>query len=233
MAVGSEVADQIAYTTKTVALKWNGATWKQVTAPINSLTGPNPWIDAVSCLSTNFCMAVGYSDVETPLAEAWNGAAWTVTTPPPVGASMNIQQLDAISCASAKSCLAVGTDSGCCGGHRGMALAWDGSSWTDVSGVASDVSMSGVSCTKVTSCLVVGTKSPNDSESFQPSAVVEKWDGTTWTAINVEAVWKQSALNAISCSNTNWCAAVGSYTTGSGVTYPLVERWNGRTLNRV
>lgn len=233
MAVGSEVVDQIANTTKTVELKWNGATWRKVTAPINSLTGPNPWIDAVSCLSMNFCMAAGYSDQYTPLAEAWNGTAWTVTTPPPVSVFMTFRELRAISCASASSCLAVGAEYGCCGAYDGFELAWDGSSWTNVSDQSNQFSLSGVSCTKVTLCLVVGTQGPSDSQPIVPSAVVEKFDGTTWTGIHVKAVWKQSALNAVSCSNANWCAAVGSYTTGSGVTFPLVERWNGRTLNRV
>ena len=233
MAVGSEVVDENNGTTKTVALKWNGTTWNKVTAPINSLTDPNPWIDAVSCLSIDFCMEVGYSDQGTPLAEAWNGTAWTVTTPPPAGVFMTYRELDAVSCTSASSCLAVGAEYGCCGAYDGLAMAWDGSSWTNVSDQSSQFSLSGVSCTSATSCLVVGTQGPSDTQPLIPSAVVEKFDGTTWTGINVDAVGQQSALNAVTCLRANWCAAVGSFTTGTGVTHPLVERWNGRSLIRM
>jgi hypothetical protein len=232
MAVGSEWVGQETQTTKTVALQWNGTTWNKVTAPINSLTGPNPWIDAVSCLSINFCMAVGYSDQYTALAEAWNGTAWTVTTPPPEGVFMTFRELHAISCASPSSCLAVGAEYGCCADMNGLALTWDGSSWTLVEG-SYQVFLSGVSCTKVATCLVVGTQSPNDFDPFQPIAVVEKVDGTTWTAIKVDAVGQQSALDAVSCLRANWCAAVGSFTTGTGVTHPLVELWNGTALSRI
>ena len=75
MAIGSEYLDALGQTTRTIALKWNGMTWNNVTAPVTSLTGPSPVLDAVSCSSINFCMEVGYSVESTPLAEAWNGTS--------------------------------------------------------------------------------------------------------------------------------------------------------------
>jgi hypothetical protein len=215
-----------------VALDWNGSTWKEVTPTANSRSGPNPSIDAVSCFSISFCMAVGYSEVSTPLAEAWSGTSWTVTTPPPVGVFMTYQALGAVSCTSASSCLAVGESSGAAGILSGIVLTWDGSSWTDVSD-PSQIWLNDISCTSAKSCLVVGTNIPNDYQSFRRRDVVERWQGTTLTAIKVAAVGKQIALNAVSCSRANWCAVVGSFTMRAGVTRPLVERWNGRKLNRM
>jgi len=226
MAIGSESG--------TVAIRWNGTTWNGVKlAPRTSATtGADPSLDAVSCISIDFCMAVGATE-STPLAEAWNGTAWTVTTARPKNLTQDYEAFSAVSCPSASLCLAVGADSGCCGQSYGIAMAWNGSSWnTPIRALASEASPGGISCTSATSCLVVGTLSPSDTESFPARAVVEHWNGTNWTSIPFTFVGRTSSLNAVSCSRANWCAAVGSFTTGARV-QRLAERWNGAKLNRM
>lgn len=145
---------------------------------------------------------------------------------------MTYQALGAVSCTSASSCVAVGESSGAAGELSGIILVWGGSSWTDVSD-PSQIWLNDISCTGAKSCLVVGTIRPNDFQSFQPRAVVGKWDGTGLTAVTGHAVGQQSALNAVSCTRRNWCVAVGTFTRRTGRVQLLVERWNGRTLNRM
>jgi hypothetical protein len=226
-AVGGTTEDPYAG----VALQWNGTTWSRVeTAPVAS-----PWgLAAVSCLSSNFCMAVGYSE-STPLAEEWNGTAWSVTTPPAKTVPESWQHFDSISCTNASFCLAVGWEYGCCGSLGSIALAWDGSSWTSVtmSTALGEAVLSGVSCTSATSCLAVGGVSPADLQKFHPYAVAARWDGTALTTVAGAAVGPQSVLGAVSCTRANWCAAVGTFTRRTGGPQPLVERWNGATLNRM
>ncbi|HUD69444.1 MAG TPA: hypothetical protein VMQ40_04325 [Acidimicrobiales bacterium] len=93
--------------------------------------------------------------------------------------------------------------------------------------------LTGVSCATSTSCLAVGTTSPADTQQFLPYADVGIWGGSSLTAVRGAVVGEQSALGAVSCTRANWCAAVGSFTTPSGAAQPLVERWDGVTLNRM
>ncbi len=227
MAVGATTVAP----TSGVALVWNGTAWTHVsTATVSSSAG----LWGVSCLSSTFCMAAGYLDAQ-PLAESWNGTSFTVTTPPPTPPVEGGSGLDAISCTSAGFCLAVGINTGCCGSTGGFAMTWNGSSWSSVtmSTALYAAVLTGVSCATSTSCLAVGTSSPADEQNFLPYADVGIWGGSSLTAVRGAVAGKQSALGAVSCTRANWCAAVGSFTTRGGTVQPLVERWDGVTLNRM
>jgi hypothetical protein len=93
--------------------------------------------------------------------------------------------------------------------------------------------LSGVSCTGATSCLAVGGVSPDDIQSFLPYAVAARWDGTSLTALGGARIGRESSLGDVSCTVASWCAAVGSFTARDGSIRPLVERWNGATLNQM
>jgi len=227
MAVGATTVEP----TSGVALVWNGTAWTQVpTATVPTSSG----LWAVSCLSSTFCMVAGYSDA-APLAESWSGTTFTVTTAPPNPPVEGGSGIDSISCTSAGFCLAVGLNTGCCGSTGGFAMAWSGTSWSDVkmSTALYAAVLTGVSCATSTSCLAVGTTSPADGQQFLPYADVGIWGGSSLTAVRGAVVGKQSALGAVSCTRARWCAAVGSFMTPSGAAQPLVERWDGVTLDRM
>ena len=77
MAVGSyDREDEV----QTLAEKWNGVKWS-ISASTDILEGADPvdqWLTGISCASTNFCMAVGISELSTAYAfgEIWNGSSW-------------------------------------------------------------------------------------------------------------------------------------------------------------
>ena len=61
---------------------WNGTTWSPLTMPTVADTS-DPVLSDVSCVTTSFCIAVGYAyysggSTYTSLIEQWNGTAWTV-----------------------------------------------------------------------------------------------------------------------------------------------------------
>jgi len=226
VAVGSTSQPPIS----AVLLQWNGTTWSHLTTP---LVMPPSVLDAVSCLSLSDCMAVGFSK-STLLAEEWNGSKWTVVTPYPQNLGQTYYAPSALSCTSSTSCLAVGGVYTTTGRFQGVAWTWDGNSWTyaPTPPFVQDV-LTGVSCTSPTACLVVGSHSPSDAPKFPPSALVEQWNGATMSPVAGAALGQQSALDAVSCSQANWCVAVGSITIRVGGVRPLIERWNGSTLNRM
>lgn len=84
----------------------------------------------------------------------------------------------------------------------------------------------GVSCATSTQCVTVGVYNTSTA-STRP--LVERWDGTAWTVLSaaVPPSATTSEFTSVSCPLATFCIAGGSYSTSSGVTYPLAERWTG------
>jgi subtilisin family serine protease len=205
---------------KPLVERWNGSVWSIQTAPSPSgAEGSSGKLLSVSCTSSTSCMAVGRKNDQygslRPFAERWDGTAWSIVAAPnPSGES----ELQDVSCASAGSCMAVGwLQEGTT--RKALTARWNGSSWSIVStptpsGAKGPVELRGVSCASASSCMAVGRY--YSDANFNPSkqetkTLVEAWDGTSWTiqpSVNQEGK-KGNLLNAVSCSSTVACTAVG------------------------
>ncbi len=215
--------------TDDVAVLWNGLTWQEVAlAPTTYSTS----LYVVSCPTASFCMAVG-SGASSPIAEKWNGTAWLVTTTPEPPRGTSKEWFNSVACTSADFCLAVDDQSSCCGAYGGGASAWDGTAWSSVPGAMNQVQLVGVSCATPAACVVVGGSGPSDLEPVPIEAVVARWTGATLTALRMNGIGKTSFLDGVSCTRPGWCAAVGWFTTKSGILRPLAERLNGADLARM
>ena len=109
--------------TFSIAERWNGRTWSVLPTP----DGSQKMLNTVSCVTSQSCMAAGFSGVgQFSLAEWWNGRNWAITSTPKRGAS---SALDGISCVPA-GCMAVGAPNS--DGDTGKLLAewWSGTTWT-------------------------------------------------------------------------------------------------------
>jgi hypothetical protein len=175
-------------------------------------------LEGTSCLSASFCVAVGYTGMNTPLVETWNGSAWsTSSAPDPTGSSQ--AQLDGVSCFDASDCVAVGYDAT---GDTFQTLieSWNGVIWSISSSpnvsASGPMGLSSVSCSGTASCDAVGYSSLG--------TLVEQWNGFTWTIMSSPNPGDSdfAQLNSVSCSNSLHCMAVGY----SG-TEALSELWNG------
>lgn len=195
------------------AANWDGTTWT-----LQQFPGAAVQPDAVSCATATFCMAVnGFGQSAT-----WDGTAWSAG-PAVTGLSSQGSATESVSCVSASFCEAVG---GGTGGEN--ASVWDGTAWTaqPTPGPASSF-LSAVSCPAVSSCEAVG--SYNDS-SFQEAAFAEVWDGTAWTSQTIPnpSISRGTSLNAIWCTSSTSCTAVGSYQYSFiQIGHTLGEVWNG------
>ena len=176
--------------------------------------------ESVSCPTTSFCAAVGFSHSSTavvPLAERWDGATWTIDdTPVAPGASQNI--LFGVSCATANACLAVGESTVGDVTQEGAATSlwaerWDGSAWTvetpATPPLSSHSSLRGVSCASATDCTAVGYYWSNDVEL----PLAEHWAGSRWTLEQVPSA-DLSELNGVACNSATVCTAVGNANVG-------------------
>jgi hypothetical protein len=230
-----EVGNSVASTP--LAEVWNGTSWSSETVPFPGAheKDAEAILDAVSCWSRTACSAVGYHGdtnqaIQRPLAESWNGTTWSVQRVPfPAAAKARSSNLESISCASAASCVGLGYY-GSGAKTIGVAVKWNGKRWSDLSIAAPHggtlAFLNSISCVSSRWCAGVG--SYHLATGY--ATLAETWNGHFWTiASTPNTVQKGNGLNAVSCTSTVACNAVG--TAGStkigGLAKTIAEIWNG------
>jgi hypothetical protein len=196
------------------------ASWLQQDTPPPS--GATIWqFNAVSCISTTSCMAVG--SASGLLAESRSGNTWTVLSIPDPGGG----QLTGISCRSASACEAVGSfNNG--GTTETLAEVWNGSNWaiqsTPNPAGATSSQLSEVSCKTASACEAVGQFTSGGATK----TLAEGWDGSSWAIQSTPNVGSAatSVLSGVSCPSASVCEAVGDSSTGPN-SATLAEVWNG------
>ena len=181
----------------------------------------------VSCVSSSFCMAVGFfstSSREGPMYSLWNGSVWSRGQA--VGsAGVRSIELRKVSCVSSTRCMAVGYLVDESGAELPVAEQWNGSAWTrnsvPVPGPESDnPQLTAVDCVAADSCFAAGG-------SGSDSPFVAHWDGSSWTSQAFAGPLSGRFLMGISCSSATACVAVGSRNTSTGGFAPLVAMFDG------
>ena len=110
LAVGYRQRTSRNYTTLTE--HWTGHKWALQASP-NPAGSPYSNLNAISCIGSGECLAVGNSYDSSgnfvPLGETWTGSAWQIVAGPNVGpSSSGISYLEDVSCVAGLSCTAVG-----------------------------------------------------------------------------------------------------------------------------
>ena len=209
----------------TLAESWDGTRWTLVRSP-NRGRGGNQLV-AVSCVSANACMAVGFTQGGPggTLAESWNGTRWSVVPTPSPGSTGS--DLSGVSCVAANACTAVGASSSNGNTLSTLIESWDGTRWSVLTTPSPGTSgnfLNGVSCVSPDTCTAAG----NSFYSNGPTtSLIESWDGSHWSvAPSPSPGIGQTLVNGVSCAAKNACSVVGSYNTRVG-TKILVESWDG------
>jgi hypothetical protein len=194
---------------------FNGTSWSMVSAPNlpkgSALTG-------VTAPTTNNVWAVGYSP-SGALVEHFDGTTWSIVSSP---AFSGVSTVNAVSADSSTDVWAVG------GSAAGtVSLHWDGTTWTQIptarlrfGGVVSVAALS------PSNVWAVGTGPgvPTGGFSAHPTAVIEHFDGTSWSVVPSPNPNPQgnNSLVAIAAVNANDIWAVGHQLQG-----PFTEHWDG------
>jgi hypothetical protein len=197
---------------------------------------PNPgasgnYLYDISCEpSTSLCTSIGKSTssgVDSPVALRWNGISWSEqTAAKKVGATHT--RLFGVDCPSETRCLAVG-NSQSSEGPAVLSEIWNEGKWSIQTTPAPSESTSSefvaVGCNNTAECTAVGSAVIGGVTK----AIAEEWNSPTWTqaTIPIPAGATSSQLDGVDCLWSNFCAAVGRYTTSGGVVKSLVEFWNG------
>ena len=195
----------------TVIEQWDGSTW-QLADTNTAAAAPTYVLQAVSCPSSTFCMAVG-NDPTQAVAMDWNGTSWSTLQAPSPG---TYNFLDGVSCPSATSCIAVGNSQGDGNSVPDTVLAdqWDGQTWKATNAVvpSGDSWLDSVSCASITFCLAVGHTTTASSSG---KGLSEAWDGTTWYSEATSDPSTNTRLDAVSCVSPNYCVAGGQSDAGA------------------
>ena len=158
----------------TLAEIWDGNTWALIASP-NSASGSEDVLNAVSCLSSSQCTAVGqYAALDEstpPLIEAWNGTQWNL-----VAGVVGNGELESIGCTGVSTCMAIGSYA---------AEEIDGS-WTSApiakpAGTYGPV-LTSVSCTSAVHCIAVGFSTGKASDTTVNLS--EIWKGSSWALLS-------------------------------------------------
>lgn len=208
------------------AAAWNGRRWRRSDAGI-----PAGFV-AVSCVTPTLCTAVGetshpYRD-DTALAARWRHRHWSIQNTAQ-GPGTVSSQLAAVSCSAPHACVAVGSLNYNDDSNRDpFAELWDGTAWSVRSPpsltLTGSAELDAVSCPSTTRCVAVGyLTSGTQGDTADARALVERWDGSSWTADVLSSV--RGELLGVSCLSADACTAVGVSATPGGSA--LVEVWNG------
>jgi hypothetical protein len=210
--------------------RWDGSAWHLEPSPAGrggSLGGVpasalNGQLASVACATPISCVAVsaGGGHAHQPMADLWNGIGWaseSIDRPARAPSSY----LDAVSCAGPASCTAVGWFTGAAQTRTAMAESWNGTSWAlqssaDVAGAV----LTSVSCVTSSACTAVG--------ATDNGATAAVWNGSVWSmqpTPNHAATARQ--LQAVICSSSVSCTAVGSAVGTAGYQVTLAELYTG------
>jgi len=152
---------------------------------------------------------------------------WAITSTPSQGVD---SYLWGVSCVNGISnCSAVGEHTPGEGSKsEPMAEWWNGVEWTlqSIPSPSEYSALSGVSCASTTWCAAVGLYK-NTAGTYL--SLAEDWNGTKWSIQSTPepSGTLNSGFDAVSCTSSSACTAVGEYETSASALLPFADRWNG------
>jgi hypothetical protein len=206
------------------------ASWEIVSTP-NPAGATDSNVYDVSCdPSTSVCTSVGKSTVsgaDIPIAQRWNGSLWSEQAPAKKSAATHTR-LFGVDCPSETRCLAVGNYQSS-GTPTLLSEIWNESKWsvqtTPIPFESTSSEIVAIGCNSTASCTAVGSAVIGGIKK----AIAERWTSPTWalSSIPIPEGAKSSQLDGVDCLWSNFCVAVGRYTTSGGSVKSLVMFWNG------
>lgn len=185
----------------------------------------------VSCEpSTSVCTSVGKSTTlgaDSPVALRWNGSSWSEQAPAKKSGATHTR-LFGVDCPSETRCIGVGNYQSS-EGPSVLSELWNESKWsvqtTPLPTESTSSEFVAVGCNSTANCTAVGSAVVGGVKT----AIAERWTSPTWalSTIPIPEGAKSSQLDGVDCLWSNFCAAVGRYTTSGGSIKSLVAFWNG------
>lgn len=208
-------------------LGWANLVWSAPSLPANAVALIGSQLNAITCTSTNDCLAVGQATYSTTLSPPIETQG-VVSTTNDGGQTWQSQLISAnaitgISCPVPQDCVAVGQNSGYQSVDQ-ITTTDGGSTWT-VSPLVSGSQiarghaphLNAISCSDTLHCVAAGVVSNGDE--YQTPVVATSDGGATWS--NQTANPLGANLQAVACATSLTCWAVGSTSRGSVIVHTI------------
>ena len=191
------------------------------------------------------CLTLAVIAVGTVLGASSGGSAtagWYIAPAPGTGGE---DILLGSSCANAVQCMAVGitlNNLHSNGTDAPLVEAWNGSSWTlgaqPPLPSAAGGGLFDVNCVSGSDCWAVGTVVGVGSDGDPSAALIENWNGVSWSMVPSPAPTGPGVaggvLQSVSCLSASTCVAVGYATDDTGANlHTMIEQWNGSAWSLV
>jgi hypothetical protein len=208
----------------------SSAVWKIKETPNPGGASDSNLYDVSCNPSTKACTSVGKSTasgIDSPLAQRWNGTSWSEQTAAKKSGATHTR-LFGVDCPSETRCLAVGNHQSS-EGPSVLSEIWNEGKWTvqttPLPSEATSSEFAGIGCNSTATCTAVGSAIIGGVKK----AIAERWTSPTWalSSIPIPEGAKASQLDGVDCLWSNFCVAVGRYTTNGGAVKSLVLFWNG------
>ena len=142
----------------------------------------------------------------------------------PNGTKYQMSVLSSVSALSPTAAWAVGGNYGEGGPVTSLIEAWNGTAWQIVANPGTDF-LGGVAAVSQNDVWAVGSLSTYQTK---PVTLIEHWNGTQWSTVpSPDPGASSNALSAVVARAANDVWTVGSYSSSSSTSQPLIERWNG------
>jgi hypothetical protein len=213
-------------------VQWNGAAWSIV--PGAATGQAYDQLTSVTCLAADDCWAVGNAGPaqqnpnflpifpgnapgDQGLIEHWDGSAWSIT-PSVASPSPDGGYLYGITCVDDADCWASGSTTDGNGNASGILMErWNGAAWVDASasvpGSSTQGILNGISCLSAVQCWAVGSLGGfggGGGGNFQPQAIIENWNGSSWSVDPSPNASAASLLATVTCVRAVGCIAAGT-----------------------
>jgi hypothetical protein len=220
-AVGSSDADPLTE-------HWDGTVWNVVDSPTKGIAS---YLSGVAAVAPDDVWAVGFykdeGDIQRTLAEHWDGSSWSVVSTP--NRLLGYNYLADVAATAANDVWAVGTYADANGQYQPLFEHWNGIAWsTDTSpGVPDSANyLTGVTAISASDAWAVGYFL--EGGGAPEKTLTMHWDGTHWSVVpSPNPSPMGDSLGSVAASSGANVWAVGGWTDTSGVSRPLIERWNG------
>ena len=176
-------------------------------------------------LLVSFCIVVGFlMNSGTGFSVSAACAGWNVV-PSPNGGPDN--QLYGVTAVSTTDAWAVGGYINSHGNNQTLIEHWNGRTWTIVASpnVARDYNiLYGVVAVSTNDVWAVGAY---DGSNGNNQALIEHWNGKTWTVVSSPDIGIGSSLHGMAVVSPTTIWAVGYAVNAQGIEQTLIEQWNG------
>ena len=191
---------------------YNGSSWSGGALGSSSFT---PATYTLTCLSSNFCAAIGRGIDKSIYSYVYNGSSWSGSQ---LGSATNLT-ISSVSCLSSTFCAVFATRGS---GSIPYAYIYNGSAWSGGALGSSSFSLFSLTCLSSSFCAAAGQGTNNTVYSYI-------YNGNSWIGSQLSP--GSGSVSQVSCLSSSFCAVIAANLATSYAYIYNGSSWSGGALS--